>query len=109
MKVEETRHKREIENQLKQKETENQRREQESRHELEMFKLLLEHKPVQNQYGSIQITLPLSMAGIPTTSINSHINQGDHLNSITNLYPQMASSFSTGNIVPDENAEYISL
>ena len=75
MKVEEARHKREIEYQLKQTEIENQRQEQERRHELEMFKLLLEHKPVQNQYGSIQTTLPLSMAGIPTPSIHSHINQ----------------------------------
>ena len=110
MKVEEARHKREIEYQLKQTEIENQRREQERRHELEMFKLLLEHKPsMQNQYGSIQTTLPLSMAGIPTPSIHSHINQWDQSNNITNLYPQMASSSSTGNIVPNENAEYISL
>ena len=52
--------KREIEYQLKQTEIENRRREQERRHELEMFKLLLEHKPMQNQYGSIQTTLLLS-------------------------------------------------
>ena len=109
IKVEEARHKREIEYQLKQTEIENQRREQERRHELEMFKLLLEHKPMQNQYGSIQTTLPLSMAGIPTPSIYSHINQWDQSNNITNLYTQMASSSSTGNIVPNENAEYISL
>lgn len=59
MKVEETRHKREIEYHLKVLEMENQRRGQEREHKLKLVKLLLKQQPSSNQ--QYQSMLPLSM------------------------------------------------
>ena len=59
MKLEEERHKREIELQMKESQLENERRTQDREHEFRMFKLLIEAKPSTS--GSIQ-GMPLNMA-----------------------------------------------
>ena len=63
MKIDEARHKREIEFQLKQTQIENERRQQEKEHELKMFSLLMENKSTSNnrsfqgmyEYGSFKL------------------------------------------------------
>ncbi len=65
MKLEEARHKREIEVQLRQTQLENERRREERDHELKMFKLLMGTKPSTS--GSIQ-GMPLNMASSSSSS-----------------------------------------
>ena len=110
MKVEEARHKREMEYQQKQTEIENQRREQEREHELKLFKLLLEHKPNSRQQESFHTTLPLSMATSSTSSLpnNFQFNQwGQQHNS---MYQPMPSSYTSDqNLFSDPDAKYTKL
>lgn len=65
MKLEEARHKREMELQLKQTQLENERRRQDREHEFKMFKLLMDTKPSTS--GSIQ-GMPLNMASSSSMS-----------------------------------------
>ena len=105
MKVEEKRHKRELEYQLKVLEMENQRREKEREHKLKLFKLLLEQKPSSNQ--SFTSMLPLSMATSTPQSFQQSFQYGwgeqGH-----NLAQPMACGLSN-NLSPNPNAEYTSL
>ena len=105
MKVEETKHKRELEYQLKVLEMENQRREQEREHELKLFKLPLKQKPSSNQ--QCPSMLPLSMATSTPQSFQQSFQYGwgeqGH-----NLCQPMACGLSN-NLPPNPNAEYTSL
>jgi hypothetical protein len=109
MKVEEARHKREMEYQQKQIEIENKRREQEMEHELKLFQLLLEHKPTYNQHGSLDTMLPLSMATSSTSPLphNFQFNQWGHQNN--SMYQPMASSSTSDHLCSDQDAEYTTL
>lgn len=103
MKLDEARHKRDIEFQLKQTQIENERRQQEREHELNMFSLLMENKSTSNN-RSFQGMLPLSMAA-SSSSLSQHFSPMPWDQNST-LYPSTSSNSS---LHSDDNAKYTSL
>ena len=99
MKMDEARHKRELEFRLKQTQLENERMQQGMEHEMKMFKMLMENKPTtSNNHGSVQGMVPLSMATSSPIIQFPHVQQMPW-DQTTSLYSStsMSNSFSADN------------